>query len=135
MAEKTPKKTVETADLEELKAQIIREAKAEARKIIAEAKEQAEAGTSKKKKEMTEEQKANAREAEELVTVRLPMIKNEGPVYVAVNGDNVLIPRGKEVQIKKKFYWVLQSSELQSESAMRLIQGLADDYNAKSNNY
>jgi len=122
------KKTADLTDIEALKAQIIEEAKAEARRIIAEAKKSIEP-------EPAPETDRIYDEGEEYVTVRLPLMKNEGAKFVAVNGENILIPRGKDVRIKKKFYWVLQQSEEQNETAMRLIQGLSDDYSEKSTQY
>ena len=127
MAGQVNKKSAE--DLEALKEKIIAEARAEAERIIAEARAKAEQPKEEPKADPMRDQ------GEELVTIRLPLVRGEGAKFVAVNGENILIPRGKDVQIKKKFYWVLQQSETQGETAIRLMQGLADDYADKSTEF
>ena len=122
MTGQSNKKTAEL-DVEAMKAQIIEERKAEARKIIAEAKRKVE-----------EPNPVVDEDGEKPVTIRLPLKKGAGAVFVAVNGENVLIPRGEEFTIKKKFYDVLIQSERQNEYAMKLIQGLGDEYESKKNN-
>ena len=60
---------------------------------------------------------------EELVTVEL--FKDSGkykdPLLLCVNGERVLIERGVAVQIKRKFFWALEQSQLQDRSTARLI--------------
>ena len=131
MAGQSNKNSDKLSELEELKARIIAEAKAEAERIIAEAKREV---ADNKEPVPPEVQNANA-EGEEMVNIRLPYKKGENVLYVCVNGENLLIPRGKEVRIKKKYYWVLQQAEEQQERAMRLMQGLADDYDAKRTDF
>lgn len=64
-----------------------------------------------------------ANEAEELVTIEL--FKDNGkykdPLLLAVNGERVLIQRGVPVQVKRKFLWALEQSQLQDRNTARLI--------------
>lgn len=56
----------------------------------------------------------------ELVKVKL--FKDNGKykddVFVAVNGKGMIVPRGKEVEIPRKFAIALQNSEAQDSFAM-----------------
>jgi hypothetical protein len=60
---------------------------------------------------------------DELVTIKL--FKDSGKyaddVYVAVNGVGMIVPRGKEVQIPRKYAIVLQNSEAQDAFAASYI--------------
>lgn len=61
---------------------------------------------------------------EELVSVRLfkDNDKYKGDVFVAVNGQSVLIRRGERVAIKKKFAEVLEQSMDQDQRTAGLIE-------------
>ena len=61
---------------------------------------------------------------EELVSVRLfkDNDKYKGDVFVAVNGQSVLIRRGERVAIKKKFVEVLEQSLDQDQRTAGLIE-------------
>ena len=61
---------------------------------------------------------------EELVSVRLfkDNDKYKGDVFVAVNGQSVLIRRGERVEIKKKFAEVLEQSLDQDQRTAGLIE-------------
>lgn len=61
---------------------------------------------------------------EELVSVRLfkDNDKYKGDVFVAVNGQSVLIRRGERVVIKKKFAEVLEQSLDQDQRTAGLIE-------------
>ena len=85
----------------------------------------------KTKKETAPEQAAPAQAAEtpaqageELVSVRLfkDNDKYKGDVFVAVNGQSVLIRRGERVAIKKKFAEVLEQSLDQDQRTAGLIE-------------
>ena len=85
--------------------------------------------------EAEEEAKKAARKAadeagEELVPVRLFRdSKNyKDDVFVAVNGENVLIKRGEDVMIKRKFAEVLDNSDKQSYAAAVLMDELKSQY-------
>lgn len=60
---------------------------------------------------------------EELVTIEL--FKDNGkynaPLFVAVNGETVLIERGVPVSIKRKFAWAIDESQIQDRKTARLI--------------
>lgn len=80
----------------------------------------------KTKKETAPEQAAEtpAQAGEELVSVRLfkDNDKYKGDVFVAVNGQSVLIRRGERVAIKKKFAEVLEQSLDQDQRTAGLIE-------------
>lgn len=139
MAKETTKATepvTETAqpiDLADVRAQVaamLEAAKAEAAKIVADAK--ASVGG-----ELTEEQKkANAeREAywNELVEVKLfrDNGKYKDDAFVAVNGENCHIKRGERVMIKRKFAQALDDSDLQDYETSLLIEKKSNEF-AKS---
>ena len=65
-----------------------------------------------------------AQAGEELVSVRLfkDNDKYKGDVFVAVNGQSVLIRRGERVAIKKKFAEVLEQSLDQDQRTAGLIE-------------
>ena len=112
---------VNLADVQKQIAQMLEEAKAEAAKIVAEAK----AATSG---ELTEEQKAAIEKDkaywDELVPVKL--FKDNGKykddVFVAVNGETCAIKRGEKVMIKRKFAEVLDLSDMQDYETSQLME-------------
>ena len=119
-------------ELEAMKAQIaqmIADAKAEAEAIINNAKEQAKA-VADGKPVMSEE----AKKAEDYWNedVEIQLFKDNGKykddVYVAVNGVNCLIQRGKPVKVKRKFAEVLRQSLEQDNETADMIRELESDY-------
>lgn len=64
----------------------------------------------------------------EKVTIKL--FKDNGKykddVFVAVNGSGMLVPRGKEVEIPRKFAIALQNSMRQDEYAITIQNGLSE---------
>lgn len=46
-------------------------------------------------------------------------------VYVSINGDNCVIPRGKWFKIKRKFALVIDQSEIQDQRTLELIENEA----------
>lgn len=108
--------------MEELRKQvadILAQAKDEARKIVEEAKEAA--GT---KDAMTPEERA-AHEAHMNELVEVKLFKDSGKykddVFVGVNGETIAIQRGVRVKIKRKFAEVLDNSEHQDYETAELI--------------
>lgn len=103
------KKTPETVDVAEQIKAMLEEAKAEAKRIVDEAKASVKGGR-------TPEEEAKRKEAiakgEELVEVQLFKDggKYQDDVFVSVNGENVVIKRGEKVKIKRKFAEVLENS-------------------------
>ncbi|MGF6376853.1 cell division septum initiation protein DivIVA [Clostridiales Family XIII bacterium PM5-7] len=53
-------------------------------------------------------------------------------VYVAVNGENIKIQRGKQVEIDQKFKEVLDNSRRQDAASANLNEQLKDDFEQKS---
>lgn len=109
------------AEMEAMKAQMLAEAKAEADKIVADARASVNG-------EKTEEQKkADEKEKEyynELVEIEL--FKDNGKykddVFVAVNGVGCIVPRGKKVKIKRKYALALEDSMKQDRKTSEFIE-------------
>lgn len=115
--------------LDDVQAQIremLAQAKAEAQKIVDEAK--AAAGV--KEKLSPEEKAARLAYANELVPVRL--FKDNGKYkddqYVGWNGENIVIQRGVKVMIPRKFAEVLEDSDRQDYETSVLIEEKATEF-------
>ena len=115
-------------------AEMLEAAKAEAQRIIDEAK----AAVSKDSGETNDAELKAQREAEiargeELVEVKLfkDNDKYKEPVFVAVNGETLAIERGVKVKIKRKFAEVLENSDKQDYETSKLIERKSDEF-AKS---
>ena len=134
MANETKAKaeSVSLADVTKQVEEILAKARAEAEKIIAEAKSTVNAGA-----ELTEDQKKAEAEREaywnELVEVKLFKDNNKykDDVFVSVNGENCVIKRGERVQIKRKFSDVLEKSGMQDYETSKLIEKKSSEF-AKS---
>lgn len=111
------------ADIQEQIAAMLAQAKAEAQKIVDDAKK--EAGM-KAAAEEEAAKKAAQRAAymEEYVEVKLfkDNDRYKDDVFVAVNGENCVIKRGERVKIKRKFAEVLDHSEHQDYETSKLIE-------------
>ena len=123
-------------ELEAIKAQIAKmlaDAKAEAVAIINNAKDQANAAAAGKPGMSEEAKKANEYWNEE---VEIQLFKDGGKykddVYVAVNGQNCLIQRGKPVKVKRKFAEVLRQSLEQDNETADMIRELESDYEKRA---
>jgi hypothetical protein len=91
--------------------------------------------------ELTPEQVAEQEKAaqtaflNELVPITLfkdgTKYKDDVPVYL--NGDSILIQRGKTVMIKRKFALVLENSNRQDLYTADVITGLTNEFEAKKN--
>lgn len=122
--------------LEEMQAQMmamLNEAKAEAAKIVADAKRSADeimAASGVEKAKKAEEAAAMNAYMEELVEVKL--FKDNGKykddVYVGVNGDNCVIKRGERVKVKRKFAEVLDNSDRQDYETSKLIEAKSAEF-------
>lgn len=120
-------------NIDEVQA-LLEKAKAEAERIVSEAKKSAEAifaasGVENEQDALAKaEAKRKAEEAraqgEEYVWVKLfkDNDKYKDDVFVAVNGENCVIKRGERVQIKRKFAEVLDNSEHQDYETSKLIE-------------
>ena len=130
MTEKTTEK-VTLGDVAKQIDEMLANAKAEAEKIVAEAKASIKVG------ELTEEQKKAKAERDaywnELVPVEL--FKDNGKykddVIVSVNDENCVIKRGERVLIKRKFASALDLSKAQSNETSKLIEKKSSEF-AKS---
>lgn len=122
MAEKknTPE-AVNLADVQAQIAQMLEAAKAEAAKIVADAKTAVSGELTEEQKQAIEEDKAYWNE---LVPVKL--FKDNGKykddVFVAVNGETCAIKRGEKVMIKRKFAEVLDLSDMQDYETSQLME-------------
>lgn len=132
MATKNESKIEKTPEMEAIMAQIqkmLEDAKAEAAAIIEGAQEKAKAIASGKPAMTEEEQKTAAYWDEE---VEIQLFKDNGKykddVYVAVNGQNCLIQRGKPVKVKRKFAEVLRQSLEQDNETADMIRELESAY-------
>lgn len=67
---------------------------------------------------------------EELVTVQLfkDNDRYRDDLFVAVNGERILIQRGVPVPIKRKFAEVIEHSQRQDQQTDALMQRMADDF-------
>jgi KaiC/GvpD/RAD55 family RecA-like ATPase len=123
-------------ELEAIKAQIakmIADAKAEAEAIVENAKEQAKA-VAEGKPAMSEEAKKVDEYWNEEVEIQL--FKDSGKykddVYVAVNGQNCLIQRGKPVRVKRKYAETLRRSLEQDNETADMIRELSENYEERA---
>ena len=121
--------TKKELNIEEVQAQIAQmladaeAAKAEAMKLVEEARKAAGA----KSAEEEEKAKRAAEQAaymEEYVDVKLfkDNDKYKDDVFVSVNGENCVIKRGERVRIKRKFAEVLDHSEHQDYETSKMIE-------------
>ena len=114
-------------------AKMIEEAKAEAKAIVESAKEEAKAVANGKPTMSEEAKKVDAYWNEE---VEIQLFKDSGKykddVYVAVNGENCLIQRGKPVKVKRKFAETLRRSLEQDNETADMIRELESDYESRS---
>ena len=68
----------------------------------------------------------------ELVKVKLfkDNDKYKDDVFVAVNGVGMIVPRGKEVEIPRKYAIAIQNSEAQAQFAAEYSEGLSESSKA-----
>ncbi len=113
-------------DVQEMIAKMLAEAKAEAAKIVEEAKAAANPVKGLSKEEMAKHQA----EMDELVEVKLfkDTGKYKDDVFVGVNGETIAIKRGERVKIKRKFAEVLDHSEHQDYETAELISRKAGEW-------
>lgn len=120
------KKNPTMDEVQEQVRQMLEMAKAEAAKIVAQAKERVGVDP-----QLEEKRKADLARGEEYVEVKL--FKDNGrykdPVFVAVNGENCVIERGVRVKIKRKFAEVLDNSDNQDYETSRLMDAKSEEFN------
>lgn len=113
--------SINLADVQKQVAEMLAQAKAEAEKIVADAKASVSGELTEEQKKLNEEREAYWNE---LVKVKLFRDNNKykDDVFVSVNGENCVIKRGVEVEIKRKFADVLDKSDLQDYETSMLIE-------------
>ena len=118
------------ADVTKQVEAMLAQAKAEAEKIVADAKASVSGELTEEQKKAEEERKAYWNE---LVKVRLFRDNNKykDDVFVSVNGENCVIKRGVEVEVKRKFAEVLNTSDFQDYETSMLIEQKSSEF-AKS---
>lgn len=129
MAKKDEKAVEPTVDVEAmLQAKIdamLAAAEQKANEIIAAAEAKASGKTA-----VSEETKKLNEAGEEYVTVKLfkDNTRYVDDVYVSVNGENCRIPRGVPCRIKKKFWDVLEQSDMQDAKTAQMMTEKADEF-------
>ena len=128
--EKAKSESINLADVAKQVEAMLTQAKAEAEKIVAEAKSSVGGELTEEQKKANEERKAYW---DELVEVKLFKDNNKykDDVYVSVNGENCVIKRGERVKVKRKFADVLDKSDMQDYETSLLIEKKSQEF-AKS---
>lgn len=72
----------------------------------------------------TDKTEQTAAPGEELVEYFAPLLpgENRQDIFVAVNGESLVIKRGVKVRIKKKFYEVLMNAQKQEMEAFKAME-------------
>lgn len=131
MANKEAKpESINLADVTKQVEAMLAKAREEAKKIVADAKATVGGELTEEQKKANEERKAYWNEP---VKVKLFRDNNKykDDVFVSVNGENYVIKRGVEVEIKRKFANVLDKSDLQDYETSLLIEKKSSEF-AKS---
>ena len=130
MANEKKTEAVNLADVTKQVEAMLEKAREEAAKIVADAKASVGGELTEEQKKANEERKAYWNE---LVKVKLFRDNNKykDDVFVSVNGENCVIKRGVEVEIKRKFAEVLDKSDLQDYETSMLIEKKSNEF-AKS---
>ena len=111
-------------DVQKQVADMLAQAKAEAQRIVNDAKAAVEGKKTEEEAKNAEEAKKLADYMEEYVEVYLFKDNNKykDDVFVAVNGENCVIKRGERVKVKRKFAEVLDHSAHQDYETSKLIE-------------
>ena len=130
MANEKKTDAVNLADVTKQVEAMLEKAREEAAKIVADAKASVGGELTEEQKKANEERKAYWNE---IVKVKLFRDNNKykDDVFVSVNGENCVIKRGVEVEIKRKFAEVLDKSDLQDYETSMLIEKKSNEF-AKS---
>lgn len=125
--EKTKSEAINLADVEKQVEAIIAKARAEADKIIADAKTSVGGEPTEEQKKADEERKAYWNELVEVYLFK-DNSKYKDDVYVSVNDENCLIKRGERVMVKRKFADVLDNSRSQDYETSKLIEKKSNEF-------
>lgn len=119
--------SINLADISKQVEEMLAKAKAEAEKIVADAKASVGGELTEEQKKANEERKAYWNE---LVEVKLFKDNNKykDDVYVSVNDENCLIKRGEKVMVKRKFADVLDKSDMQDYETSKLIEKKSSEF-------
>ena len=128
--EKTKAESINLADVREQVEEMLAKAKAEAAKIVADAKASASGELSEEQKKANEKRKAYWNEPVEVKLFK-DNNKYKDDVYVSVNDENCLIKRGERVMVKRKFADLLDKSDMQDYETSKLIEKKSGEF-AKS---
>ena len=125
--EKAETESINLADVTKQVEVMLAQAKEEAAKIVADAKASVSGELTEEQKKADEKRKAYWNE---LVKVKLFRDNNKykDDVFVSVNGENCVIKRGVEVEIKRKFAAVLDNSDLQDYETSMLIEKKSNEF-------
>ena len=120
MAEKKTE-AINLADVQKQIEEMLAKAKAEAEKIVADAKAATNGGLTAEQKEAIEKDNAYWNEY-----VEVKLFKDNGKykddVFVGVNGETCAIKRGERVMIRRKFANVLDLSDMQDYETSQLME-------------
>ena len=129
-ADKAAAESFNLADVAKQVEEMLAAAKAEAAKIVADAKASVSGEKTEEQIKAEEERKAYWNEEVEVKLFK-DNNKYKDDVYVSVNDDNVLIKRGERVKVKRKFADVLDKSDMQDYETSLLIEKKSGEF-AKS---
>ena len=123
----TKAEAINLADVAKQVEEMLAKAKAEAEKIVADAKASVGGELTAEQKEALEKEKAYY---DELVPVELfkDNHKYKDDVFVSVNGDNCVIKRGEKVLVKRKFKEVLDNAHIQGYEASKFIEQKSNEF-------
>ena len=126
----TKSESINLADVTSQVEAMLAKAREEAEKIVADAKASVSGELTEEQKKTNEERKAYWNEP---VKVRLFKDNNKykDDVFAAVNGDNCVLKRGLEVEVKRKIANLLENSDLQDYETSMLIEKKSNEF-AKS---
>lgn len=124
----TKKEDLSLADVQAEIAKMLAQAKAEADRIMDEARKAA--NPKAVSAERAAEIAADRNRGEELVEIKLfkDTGKYKDDVFVGCNGDTVAIKRGERVKIKRKFAEILDHSEHQDYETACLIEAKSAEF-------
>lgn len=128
--EKAKAESINIADVTKQVEEMLAKAKAEAEKIVADAKASVGGELTDEQKKANEERKAYWNEPVEVKLFK-DNNKYKDDVYVSVNGENCVIKRGERVRVKRKFADVLDKSDMQDYETSLLIEKKSSEF-AKS---
>lgn len=119
--------SINLADISKQVEEMLAKAKAEAEKIVADAKASVGGELTEEQKKANEERKAYWNEPVEVKLFK-DNNKYKDDVYVSVNDENCLIKRGEKVMVKRKFADVLDKSDMQDYETSKLIEKKSSEF-------